>query len=182
VVLERLSAPQRVAFVLHDAMALPFADIADVLGCPEATARQHATRARRIVADADPPPRARTADQQAVLARFADAMARADVKDLVALLHPDVVLLNDSDGQVPAARRPVVGAENVARLLLGLLARYGPGILDATRTVHVNGDLGMHNPAAGKAPAAVYVFALEAGSITAIYGVLNPEKLTRLPA
>ena len=51
VVLERLSPPQRVAFVLHDALDLPFATIADVLGCTEATARQHATRARRIVAE-----------------------------------------------------------------------------------------------------------------------------------
>jgi RNA polymerase sigma factor (sigma-70 family) len=58
VVLERLSPPQRVAFVLHEALSLPYAQIAEVLGCPEATARQHAARARKIVADADPPPSA----------------------------------------------------------------------------------------------------------------------------
>src|SRR6476659_4660705 len=67
VVLERLSPPQRVAFVLHEAMDLPFADIADILGCPVATARQHASRARRIVADADLPPRAAVAEQEALL-------------------------------------------------------------------------------------------------------------------
>jgi RNA polymerase sigma-70 factor (ECF subfamily) len=180
VVLERLSPPQRVAFVLHEAMDLPFADIADILGCPVATARQHASRARRIVADADPPPRAAVAEQEAALAAFTDAMARADQRALVALLHPDVVLVNDSDGRVPAARRPVVGAEKVARLLLGLLARHGEGLL-AGRGVLVNGEAGFISPRTGGVSTAVNVFTLREGLITAVYGVLNPEKLTRLP-
>ncbi len=176
VVLERLSPPQRVAFVLSEALALPYADIADVLGCPEATARQHAARARRIVAAADPPARARTADQQAVLGRFADAMARADRAALVALLHPDVVLVNDGGGVVNAARRPVVGPDKVARLLLGLLERYGPGLL-AGHPVLVNGELGLLTPATGQLAASVTVFTLRDGLVSEIYGVFNPEKL-----
>lgn len=57
VVLDELTPEQRVAFVLHDALDIPFAEIADVLGCSPPTARQHASRARRIVACADPPAR-----------------------------------------------------------------------------------------------------------------------------
>ena len=181
VVLERLSPPQRVAFVLHEAMSLPFAEIAGILGCTEATARQHASRGRRAVAEADPPPRATVAEQQAVLAAFADAMARADQGALVALLHPDVVFYNDSDGQVPAARRPVVGPDKVARLLLGLLERYGAGLLDV-RPVLVNGEAGIVVPDAGVGTPAVNTFALRDGRIVGIYGVLNPSKLTRVPA
>jgi RNA polymerase sigma-70 factor (ECF subfamily) len=180
VVLERLSPPQRVAFVLHEAMDLPFADIAGILGCPVATARQHASRARRIVADADLPPRAAVAEQEAVLTAFADAVARADHGALVALLHPDVVLLNDSDGRVSAARRPVVGPDKVARLLLGLVARHGEGLL-AYRPVLVNGELGFLSPATGGAAAAANVFAVRDGLVSGFYSVLNPEKLTRLP-
>lgn len=180
VVLERLTPPQRVAFVLHEALGLPFADIAGILGCPEGTARQHASRARRIVAAADPPPRAAVAEQQRVLTAFADAMTRADHGALVALLHPDAVLVNDSDGQVPAARRTVVGADRVARLLLGLLDRYGPELMSAARPVLVNGELGTLGPA-GHTGLAVNVLALRDGRITAVYGVLNPAKLTRLP-
>lgn len=176
VVLERLSPPQRVAFVLHDAMALPFADIARVLGCPEASARQHAARARRAVAAADPPPRTPDGEQRALLTRFADAMARADLDALVALLHPDAVLVNDTDGRVTAARRPVTGADRVARLLLGLVERHGPAMLDG-RLVRVNGDLGIATPQTRTVAAAVTVFAVAGGRITAIYGVLNPEKL-----
>ncbi len=172
VVLERLSAPQRVAFVLHDAMALPFAEIGDVLGCPAATARQHAARARRIVADAPPPPRPRTAEQQAVLAAFAEAMAHADLPALLEVLHPDVVLVNDGGGEVAAARRPVVGADKVARLLLGLLARHGAGLLDG-EIVLVNGELGLRTAD----PAAVTVLAVDGGRVVGVYGVLNPGKL-----
>jgi RNA polymerase sigma-70 factor (ECF subfamily) len=180
VVLERLTPPQRVAFVLHEAMDLPFADIADILGCPVATARQHGSRARRIVAEADPPPRAAVAEQQAVLTAIAEAVARADRGALVALLHPDVVMINDSDGRVSAARRPVVGPDKVARLLLGLVARHGVGLL-AYRPVLVNGEIGFLSPATGGAAAAANVFAVRDGLVTGVYSVLNPEKLTRVP-
>jgi RNA polymerase sigma-70 factor (ECF subfamily) len=178
VVLERLTPAQRVAFVLHEAMDTPFAAVADILGCTEATARQHASRARRIVATADPPPRAAAAQQQAVLAAFVDAMARADQGALVALLHPDVVMYNDSDGEVRAALRPVAGPDKIARLLLGLLGRYGPGLLDF-RPVEVNGEPGAIGPA-GRSGLAVNVFALREGRIAGIYAVLNPAKLTRI--
>jgi RNA polymerase sigma-70 factor, ECF subfamily len=181
VVLERLSPPQRVAFVLHEALALPYAQIAEVLGCPEATARQHAARARRIVADADPPPRASTAEQEALLARFADAMARADGAALVELLHPDVVWVSDSDGKARAARRPVVGAEKVARLLLGLLEKYGEDLLHRSAVVQVNGELGIRLPAGDTPAGQVGVFAVRDGRIAAVYHVVNPEKLAHLP-
>jgi RNA polymerase sigma-70 factor (ECF subfamily) len=182
VVLERLSPPQRVAFVLHEALSLPYGQIAEVLGCPEATARQHAARARRIVADADPPPRASTAEQEALLTRFAEAMSRADGAALVELLHPDVVWVSDSDGKAKAARRPVVGAEKVVRLLLGLLTKYGEDMLRRSSFVQVNGELGIRI-AAGVTPAGtVGVFAVRDGRIAAVYQVVNPEKLAHLPS
>ncbi len=176
VVLERLSPPQRVALVLHDALDLPFAEIADVLGCPEATARQHAARARRAVAAAAPPPPARSAEQQAVLERFAAALAAGDLAGLVAVLHPDAVLVNDGGGVVPAARRTVVGADKVARLLLGLLARYGQAFLDG-RPALVNGEPGLVVPGEGGLPGSVNAVTVRDGRIAALYGVLNPEKL-----
>ncbi len=180
VVLERLTPPQRVALVLHDAMDLPFAAIADVLGCTDAAARQHAARARRIVAQDPPPPAPRSAQQEAALTRFADALARADLTALVVLLHPDAVLVNDSDGRVRAARRVIVGADKVARLLLGLLERYGAEDLLDARTVLVNGEPGLYVPAGGGLPASVTTVALRDGRIVAVHGVLNPEKLRGL--
>ncbi|WP_308259299.1 RNA polymerase sigma factor SigJ [Pseudonocardia sp. H11422] len=180
VVLERLSPPQRVAFVLHEALAVPFAEIAAVLDCPEPTARQHAARARRIVAEADPPRRAPTAQQRAVLAAFADAVARADGKALVGLLHPDAVWVSDSGGRAKAARRAIVGADKVVRLLLGLLRTYGAELTAGWTAVEVNGELGFHIPATAAGPATVTVLSVSDGRIAAIYQVVNPDKLRRL--
>ncbi|WP_219417582.1 RNA polymerase sigma factor SigJ [Pseudonocardia nigra] len=177
VVLEQLTPPQRVAFVLHEALALPYADIAEVLGCPEATARQHAARARRIVAAADPPPRASTAEQRAVLERFAEAMARADRRALVELLHPGAALVTDSGGRTRAARRTVAGAEKVARLLLGLYEKFGDAMLTDWTPVLVNGEAGFRTPAFAETGAGVTVLSLRDGKIDAVYQMLNPEKL-----
>jgi len=176
VVLERLSPPQRVALVLHEALELPYAAIAEVLDCTEPTARQHAARARRIVADAAPPRPPDDAEQQAVLAAFAAALAGGDHAAVVALLHPDAVLLSDGGGVAKAARRPVVGADKVARLLLGLVDKYE--LATATWTpVLVNGAAGVHTAASGAAPESVTSFALAGGRISAVYQVINPEKL-----
>jgi RNA polymerase sigma-70 factor (ECF subfamily) len=176
-VLERLSPPQRVAFVLHDALDLPFGRIAEVLDCSEATARQHASRARRIVAEADAPPRATDAEQQGVLAAFADALARADTDRIVALLHPEVVMLTDSGGNVSAARRPIVGPADVTRLLLGLLRKYGDGLVTNWSPVVVNGELGVRTEAVGKVPASVVVLSITNGRIRGVFQVLSPDKL-----
>jgi RNA polymerase sigma-70 factor (ECF subfamily) len=181
VVLERLTPPQRVAFVLHDALSLPFEQIAEVLGCSVTTARQHASRARRAVAEADPPPRAALADQRRLLGAVADALSRGDTAALVSLLHPDAVLVNDSGGMAPAARRVVRGADKVARLLIGLRQRYGPGLVDGMTPLLVNGDAGYRTGGPAGAPDAVSVVSVADGRIAAFYTVLNPAKLTRLP-
>jgi RNA polymerase sigma-70 factor (ECF subfamily) len=178
VVLDQLTPPQRVAFVLHDALALPFEDIARVLDCSTATARQHASRARRAVAESQPPPRAAAAEQMRLLGAVAEALALGDIQGLVALLHPDAVLINDSGGMTPAARRVIHGAEKVARLLLGLTNRYGGELLAGWSPVLVNGEQGYRSGGGrGGAPESVSVFSVQDGRIAAIYTVLNPAKL-----
>lgn len=179
VVLEQLTPPQRVAFVLHDALALSFEEIAEVLGCSPAAARQHASRARRLLAEAEPPPRAPAAEQQRLLAAVGAALSRGDAQALVSLLHPDAVLVNDGGGMAPAARREVHGAEKVARLLVGLSVRYGENLLKGWSPVLVNGEHGYRSGGFGGVPESVNVFSVRDGRIVAIYGVLNPAKLAR---
>lgn len=181
VVLERLSPPQRVAFVLHDTLAVPFDEIAEVLGCSVTAARQHASRARRAVAEADPPPRAAAAEQRRMLAALADALARGDVEALVSLLAPDAVLVNDGGGRTRAALRPVHGADKIARLLLGLAARYGADLLADPTPLLVNGELGLRTGGRGETPASVTVLSVTGGRIVGLYSVLNPQKLSRVP-
>jgi RNA polymerase sigma-70 factor (ECF subfamily) len=186
VVLDRLTPEQRVAFVLHDAFAVPFAEIAAILDCSEAAARQHASRGRRAAADADPPPRAALDEQRALIERFLAAVAAGDVAAVVEVLHPDAVLIGDSDGKVPTARRMISGAEKIARFLLGLAERYGTQAISAGRLVLVNGDLGMAMPdvpADGEHRALsrrVGTFAIRDGRVAAVYDIVNPDKLTRV--
>ncbi|WP_433506934.1 RNA polymerase sigma factor SigJ [Pseudonocardia halophobica] len=182
--LERLTPAQRVALVLHDALGEAHAEIAAVLGCSEAAARQHAARARRIVAAAGPlPARVPAAAEEKVLAAFADALARADRQALLGVLHPDVVLTSDGGGAVRTALRPVVGAEPMVRLLAGLLRQYGAD-LDPTGwiPVRVNGEPGFATPGSPRVAAsatAITVVLDEAGEprIAAARQVMNPAKL-----
>ncbi|MDQ4009191.1 MAG: sigma-70 family RNA polymerase sigma factor [Actinomycetota bacterium] len=185
VVLERLTPEQRVAFVLHDTLNVPFTEIADVLGCSVPAARQHASRARRAVASADPPPRVDLAQQRQVLDAFLTALAGGDLAALVSVLHPDAAVIGDGGGKERTARRPVRGADQVARFVLGLQQRYGLKRLGAAQLVLVNGDLGMVIPAwpgdaehpsiAGR----VSCFAVRDGKVAAIYDIANPDKLGR---
>jgi RNA polymerase sigma-70 factor (ECF subfamily) len=186
VVLDRLTPEQRVAFVLHDVFGLPFADVAAVLGTGAAAARQLASRGRRAVTGAAPPPRPSRAEQERVFAAFAAACLGGDLGALVAVLHPDVVLTADGGGVVSAARRPVVGADKVSRLLLGLTAKGGGAGL-TVRPVLVNGDLGLYlevdrpgSPLHGFR--SVLAATIRAGRIVAVYSIVNPAKVPPPPA
>jgi RNA polymerase sigma-70 factor, ECF subfamily len=133
VVLDALSPAERVAFVLHDMFAVPFDEIAELLErSPEAT-RQLASRARRRVRGAAPPPEPALARQRAVVDAFLAAAREGDLDALVAVLDPDVVLRAHTRTGVIERR----GAENVAR---GALAarRVGPIV----RPALVNGTAG----------------------------------------
>ena len=108
VVLEELTPAERIAFVLHDIFALPFADVARVLDRTPASARQLASRARRRVRSGNPD--APTADR-AVVDAFHAAARAGDFEALLAMLHPDVVLRTDDGG---GALQIVEGARAVA--------------------------------------------------------------------
>jgi RNA polymerase sigma-70 factor (ECF subfamily) len=186
VVLDKLTPEQRVAFVLHDAFSVPFDEIADILGCTPDAARQHGSRGRRALADADPPPRAAMAEQQAVLERFVAAIMTGDIRAVAEVLHPDVVLIGDGGGKARTTRQIMVGADKIMRFYAGLLPRYAPEAFTATRPVLINGDLGLYVPAM---PATEGYRALDArvdaicirdGKVVAIYDVANPDKLTAL--
>ncbi|WUD21070.1 sigma-70 family RNA polymerase sigma factor [Lentzea sp. NBC_00516] len=178
VVLDRLTPDQRVAFVLHDAFSLPFTEIAEVLQVSEASARQHASRARKAVADAEPPPRAALAEQQEVLEKFLRAMANGDLDAVLALLHPDAVMIGDGGGKVRTAVQTVTGADKVARFFLGLIRKYG--FPEEHRPVFVNGELGFTMPAYGDVTARVTLFTVHEGKVVAVYDIANPDKLTHV--
>jgi RNA polymerase sigma factor (sigma-70 family) len=177
VVLETLSPAERLAFVLHDMFALPFEEIAPIVGRkPEAT-RQLASRARRRVRGAAPSPDADLAQQRAVIDAFLAAAREGDFEALVAVLDPDVVFRIDRGALPAATRAPAVvrGAAEVARTALeggGPFARFA-------RRAIVNGLAGLVI-APGPRPIAVVGFTIADGRIVEIDVVADPEKLHSL--
>jgi RNA polymerase sigma-70 factor (ECF subfamily) len=185
VVLERLSPDQRVAFVLHDGFAVPFAEVADVLDTSEAAARQLASRARRAVA-ADPPPRPDTAHSE-VVGRLMAAIASGDMAATVALLHPDVTFTGDSNRKAPTAAQVIQGPDKVARFLFGLAQRYGPAMVTSNQLALINGELGAYTPGTPGGdtyqPMLPRVTALTVrdGKVCAVWDIANPDKFTGSP-
>lgn len=185
VVLERLSPDQRVAFVLHDGFAVPFAEIADVLGTTEAAARQLASRARRAVA-AEPPPQA-DATHNEVVGKLMAAIAAGDLAATVALLHPDVTFTGDSNRRAPTAARVIHGPDKVARFLFGLAKRYGPAFVSSNQLALVNGELGAYTPGSSgdggyqAMMPRVTAMTVRDGKVCAIWDIANPDKFTGSP-
>ncbi|WP_102142193.1 sigma-70 family RNA polymerase sigma factor [Mycobacterium hubeiense] len=185
VVLEQLTPDQRVAFVLHDGFAVPFAEIADVLGVSAASARQLASRARRTVAAAPPPVDDSTHNE--VAGKLMAALAAGDMDAVVRLLHPDVTFTGDSNRKAPTAPRVIHGPEKVARFLFGLARRYGPGWLESSQLALVNGELGSYQP--GRPARDGYpelmpritAMAVRDGKICALWDIANPDKFTGTP-
>jgi RNA polymerase sigma-70 factor, ECF subfamily len=180
VVLDNLTPPQRVAFVLHDVFSVPFDEVGEVLGIGTDAARQHASRARRAMADA-PEPTPDPEHEEAVQ-RFLAAMATGDLDAIVATLHPDVVVVGDANGTTATAVNVIHGPDKFARFYLGLFARYGESALETFRPVLVNGQLGLWtNGWEGvdrrtSSPPRIAGFTVKDGLVAATYDVANPEK------
>ncbi|QIM16717.1 sigma-70 family RNA polymerase sigma factor [Leucobacter insecticola] len=179
VVLESLTPAERVSYVLHEVFGLRYAEIAEIVGrTPEAT-RQAAASARRHLRDArsrpsDPAEHARLVDA------FQQACEQGDFAGLIAVLDPRVVSVSDGNGRIGIAKRPTVGAEQVARFLLGILRRPLPGT--AIERVEVNGLPGFALVRTGlrgrKRVTGVISFGVESGRISNIWFAMNPDKLS----
>ena len=176
VVLERLSPAERTAFLLHDVFGLAFEEVADVVGRTPAAVRQLASRARKHVEDGRPRFPPSPAEQRQLVTAFAEACGNGDVQQLVALLDPDVVWRADGGGKATAAHPAQGGAQNVTRFLLAL-ARRPPR---SVRMASVNGAPGLVMRDADGV-LTVIAFTVDAGRITALDVMRNPDKLTTVP-
>ena len=175
VVLDTLAPAERIAFVLHDTFAVPFDQIAAIVGCSPTAARQLASRARRRVKGAATVPDADLARQRAVVDAFLAAARGGDLDALVAVLDPDVVLRADR-GAVPlGASRVVRGARAVAEgaLTFARLGRFA-------RPALVNGAAGVVARAPDGRPFSVMGFTVRKGKIVEIDILADPERLRQL--
>jgi RNA polymerase sigma factor (sigma-70 family) len=174
VVLETLEPAERLAFVLHDMFAVPFDEIAPMVGRTPTAARKLASRARRRVQGEATVPDADLTRQREVVDAFFAAARGGDFDALVAVLDPDVVLRADGGTLRPSDTRVVRGAEQVARRAL-MFAGLSPYV----RPALVNGVAGVVVAPHGQA-FSVMGFTVAGGRIVAIDALSDPERLREL--
>ena len=165
-------------FVLREVFDLGYDEIAEAVGKSQAAVRQIAHRAREHVAARRPREAVSATDTRHAIEAFQRAVETGDIQGLVDILAPDVVLLGDGGGIKQAVPRPIVGADQVARLLaagVGNLATMSLSLWPA----QVNGY-----PALilrdGDEIDTVLALRVENGLITGLYAVRNPEKLAHM--
>lgn len=178
VLLEKLSPAERAAFVLHEAFDYPHSRVAEVLETTEANARQLFSRAKKHL-DAGRARPVSPAERDRLLGAFLAAAGAGDLATLESVLASDVVSISDGGGQVLAARKEVGGPERVAHFLLGVLTKYGQGIVPVP--VEVNGESAMLGLRDGR-PVALWSVETGADGIHRVFIVLNPQKLSRFEA
>ena len=179
VVLETLSPVERAAFLLREVFGHDYAYLAAVLDRSEESCRQLVHRARARVAGGRPRFQASPGELGEVTRRFVEACTGGDMDALLAVLAPDVTFLGDGGGVAQNARNPVAGAQNVARLLLGLRSKLPQTLEVRVETVNAQPAIVFWD---GGAPHAVTTLAVAGGRVVAVYVVNNPAKLARLDA
>lgn len=178
--LERLGAEERAAFLLKEVFDYSHAETAAILGIGEDACRQRVHRAKSRLREGRPRFDVDARMQQRMLERFVAAMAKPDMETLQALFADDAVHISDGGGIVNATLRPLHGGDRLARLYRqiainthGFAPRYEPAMLNGAPALLIWQD--------GALTSAIWV-ECEGERITAIHALRNPEKLARILA
>jgi len=177
VVLDTLAPAERLAFVLHDIFAVPFEEIAPIVGRSEDATRQLANRARRRVQGAERVrgrlPSSELAGQREVVDAFLAAMQARDFEGLIAVLDPDVLVRVES----PEGVREVRGARNWAKGALAFQGRLrDPRFTRFMQPALVDGAVGIILAPGGRL-SRVLRFTIADGKIREVEIIVNPERL-----
>jgi RNA polymerase sigma-70 factor (TIGR02957 family) len=179
VLLERLSPLERAVFLLREVFEYEYDEIATIVEKSEANCRQIFSRARKHV-DAAKPRFDVSKERQAQLASsFLAAVQNGDVQRLVTFLAEDVVFYGDGGGKGRGLPKPVAGADNVARLLIGFLEAYRS--IDARmQPVQINGQPGVLAFDSEDRLINVLAFDVTRDGLQSVRSVINPDKLGHL--
>jgi RNA polymerase sigma-70 factor (ECF subfamily) len=186
VLLETLTPAERAAFLLREVFDGDYYEIARVLETTETTARQLVHRAKSRIAAARPRFEVSPERQTEIVTRFYEAVQEGDVGKLQEYLSADVEFAADGGGKVAAVRRPVIGADAVAHLMVSLWHKAAAAIEPSRDAWHtslesINGEPALVAYLHGQLDT-VFVFSTNADRITAIRAVRNPDKLVWLGA
>jgi RNA polymerase sigma-70 factor (ECF subfamily) len=183
VLLEKLSPEERAVFVLKDIFEYDHSEIADMLGTTVDNSRQLLHRAKARLAEGRPRLTGTSRSRRAIAERFTRAFSSGDGSELTMLLAKDVSMWSDGGGKASAARRPLVGRDQVVNFLIGLhrtAQTAGLALREVSLTIEdVNSE-----PAlvlrVGQRLESIFVFSIDDDAISEIRVVRNPDKLARI--
>ena len=178
--LEKLAPVERAVFLLREVFDYPYEEIAPIVGKSPENCRQILARAHRHVQEGRRRFDVSREERDEVAGRFLAAWEQGDTEALVEVLAPDATVYGDGGGRAPSVPEPLVGAERVAKALIGWGRQARSRGYDHRPAV-VNGDPGVvfYDPEG----TAIWVAALDIaeGVVVAVRSVLNPDKLTHIP-
>ncbi len=173
--LERLAPEERAAFLLHDVFDVGYSEIASVIEKSEAACRQVVHRARERVRGDRKRFDVTESVKTALLEKFMQATEARDEQALLELFAPDATWTADGGGKAGAAPRPIVGADRIARLVVGLRGKFwAPNRVMEFATV--NGETGLCIRDGSRLTATMSI-ETDGERILAVYAVVNPDKL-----
>ncbi|MFO0947282.1 MAG: RNA polymerase sigma-70 factor [Planctomycetota bacterium] len=176
VLLETLSPTERAAYLLRKVFDYEYGEISGILDKSEANCRQMVHRAEQHLRNRRPRFDISSKETERLASEFLRACSTGDIDGLVQLLADDAVLVSDGGGKAIAARRPISGADNIARFLIGVVKKSPAGF--KIEPVIVNGELGYAAFVEGTLTT-VYAFEASGGKVTKMFIVRNPDKLQR---
>jgi RNA polymerase sigma-70 factor (ECF subfamily) len=175
--LETLSPAERAVFLLREGFGYDYDEIAQTVGKSAANCRQIVTRSKERLADRRTRFLAAPSDSESLVKTFFAASATGDVSQILATLATNATMYSDGGGRVKAAGRPIIGADNIARFLVGI-RRFGTMPTDV-RFARVNGTAGALIFEDGRLTQTAS-FEIRDGRIEAISIMRNPDKLIHL--
>jgi RNA polymerase sigma-70 factor (ECF subfamily) len=174
--LERLAPEERAAFLLHEVFDVGYREIATVIDRSEAATRQMVHRARERVRDDRKRFDVTEMTKATLLQQFMAAMEARDEQALISLFAPDATWTADGGGKTGAAPLPIVGADRIARLVLGLREKFwAPN--RAVEVATINGETGLLIRDGNRLTATMSIVT-DGQRIFAVYAVVNPDKLS----
>jgi RNA polymerase sigma-70 factor (ECF subfamily) len=178
--LERLNPVERAVLVLRDVFDLEYAEIADVIEKTPSNVRQIARRAREHAGD---PSRRRAVgeeERQRLATAFLTAAVSGDVDAIRALLAADAILYSDGGGVVTAARKPIYGADKIARFMVGVQRKERYPDDPIFTPVLVNGDPGVLMESASEGFISILAVEIAEGAVRAVRAFNNPERFAAI--
>jgi RNA polymerase sigma-70 factor, ECF subfamily len=176
--LEKLSPVERAVFLLREVFDYPYEEVAEIVGKSPENCRQILTRAHRHVQEGRRRFDVSREERELIARRFVAAWEEGETDGLIELLAPDATVYGDGGGKAPSVRVPLVGAERVAKAIVGWGRQaHEHGLVH--RPALVNGEPGLIFYE-GDRVHWVAAFEIADGVVVAIRSVLNPDKLAHL--